>query len=381
MAIGVRAMQADDHLPRRAEISAEDIREGARDMRSRTVQTLGGVALTTVLALVAIAPAVGQAGRESQEGLWPTGFSPRLAEADCGQWKLDENAFCVANDARNGLEVGVKFRTSTKLKVSGIRIYRVDSATVHGSLWEVDGTRLAKGTFADSSGRGWQDMSFKDPVTVVPGRTYIASYFTPATKYAFQHWYFRDNERTVGPVTAIRSSEDNPNGVHCYDDAACDSFPVRPYRDSSYFVTPLWVTPGTPGTPGEEPTDPSTEPTAGEPGFDTTAPRVTAFRPAGAKRARIRTNVKVKFSEPVRAASLTGSTVRLLRKGSAQPVRAVRRYNAARSQVVINPRSPLRPRTTYRVVVTSGVRDLAGNRLDQTTRAARQRATSYFRTR
>ena len=52
-----------------------------------------------------------------------------------------------------------------------------------------DGSLLARGTFADRSDNGWQDMSFSKPSD--PARqTYIASYFTPATKYAFQYGYF-----------------------------------------------------------------------------------------------------------------------------------------------------------------------------------------------
>ena len=46
-----------------------------------------------------------------------------------------------------------------------------------------------------------------------------------------------------GPGTALASTEADPNGVHCYHDAACGSFPVNGYQSSSYWVTPLWQTP------------------------------------------------------------------------------------------------------------------------------------------
>ena len=136
--------------------------------------------------------------------------------------------------------VGSKFKSSKQLQVTGVRIYRADPASIQGSLWTSDGTLLARGTFADKTDNGWQDLSFADPVTILPGQTYIASYFTPATKYAFQYRYFSDEARTVGPVTALKALDGSPNGVHCYEDADC-TFPDRAYRDSTYWVTPLWV--------------------------------------------------------------------------------------------------------------------------------------------
>ena len=46
-------------------------------------------------------------------GLWSTDFAAHQTQADCGQHRLDALGFCVANDSRNGLEVGVKFQSST----------------------------------------------------------------------------------------------------------------------------------------------------------------------------------------------------------------------------------------------------------------------------
>ena len=303
------------------------------------------------------------------EGLWSPSFASGQSAADCGKWRLDENNFCVADDARNGLELGTRFRSSTRVKITGVRIYRADPGRLQASLWTSKGTLLARGRFADRTSNGWQDMTFDDPVTIAPGRTYIASYFTPATKYAFQYGYFTQ-ARTVGPVTALQADDDSPNGVHCYQDAGC-SFPVRAYRDSSYWVTPLWM------DAGDEPTDPS------PPGDESGPPRVTATTPgASANRVPARAHIKVRFSEPVRRSTLTGSTVRLLRKGSARPVRVTLRYDADQRRLVLTPRSGLRPGTTYRVKITTGVRDLAGHRLDQNPRrAGAQPAIWRFRTR
>ena len=196
----------------------------------------------------------------------------------------------------------------------------------------------------------------------------------PATKYAFGYEYFADQGLTVGPVTAPPSTADDPNGVHCYEDAACGSFPVRDYRSSTYWVTPLWqATDGPP--PGSPP---------GAPTVDQEPPRVIGGGPArgaqGVKAAAAK--VKVRFSEPVRRDTLTRRTVRLLVGAKATLVKVRLRYDADRERVVLTPRKPLRSATTYRVQVTTGVRDVAGNRLDQMPKkAGLQKATWTFRTR
>ena len=310
------------------------------------------------------------------KALWTPSFQTGQVAADCGQWRLDANGFCVADDARNGLEVGTKFRTSQEVWVTGVRIYRADPSTLRASLWHGDGTLLAQGAFADRDTNGWQDMSFSAPVRIVPGATYVASYFTPRTRYGFAYGYFADAGRTVGPVTATRAGAGDPNGVHCYDDAACGSFPVRGFRDSSYWVTPLWVgSDGTTAPPSPTPADPG--------GADAKAPRVATMVPSpGAGRVSRRVKVRATFSEAVRPSTLGPATIRLTRQGSPRRVPGRLRHDADRARVVFTPRAPLRGATTYRVRVGNGVRDLAGNRLDQDGGArGDQPATWQFRTR
>ncbi len=88
------------------------------------------------------------------------------------------------------------------------------------------------------------------------------------------------------------------------------------------------------------------------------------------------------FSEPVRRASLTRSTVKLVRKGTRTALPARLGYDAGRRRVTIDPTAALRRHTTYRVVLTTMVRDLAGNRLDQDAGTpGRQRASWTFTTR
>ena len=101
------------------------------------------------------------------------------------------------------------------------------------------------------------------------------------------------------------------------------------------------------------------------PAADTTGPRVTSIQPQ-ARAAGIRrgATVTATLSEPVTTASVTRRSAYLVPKGSTRRVRASVRYVGG--TVVIDPRRKLREHTTYRVVLTSGIRDLAGNALVRT---------------
>jgi len=355
------------------------------DVRIKRVATV--VSGCALLALAVVPSAV--AGSQAEPaGLWPTNYSAKQTLADCGRWELDKNGFCFADDARNGLEVGVKFQSSEKVQVTGIRIYRVDSSVLTGSLWGPGRVLLARGKFSQGANNAWQDLTFADPVAITPGMTYVASYFTPKTRYAFRYGYFSNRAPTVGPITALRSVDGDPNGVYCYDDQACGFYPVYGHKDSNYWVTPLWRIPGV--DPAPEPTSPTetSNPTAttqsgGTATTDRVAPQLSGFRPpGGAGGIETTANVRATFNESVRRATLTATSVRLIRKGTGQLVSLTLTYDPARRRVVLNPRARLRHDTTYRVVVTTDVRDTAGNRFDNDqTQAGLQRASWSFRTR
>lgn len=350
----------------------------SRRRRSRRGVSLGwGIVLgSVVLPAVTALDASQAAGDPDVTGLWSTTFQARQSAAECGRWRLDANDFCVADDARNGLELGVRFQTSREVRIAGVRIYRYDPAELRASLWDSNGTLLARGRFADGPISAWQDMRFAKPVTIEPGQDYIASYFSPRTRYGFRYEYFASSARSVGPITALRATADDPNGVHCYADAACGSFPVRSYRNSAYWVTPLWEEPiATQVAP--LPSTGTQGPATGTPA--TSAPRVLRVAPATA-RAKVTTKVRVTFSEAVLRRSLGASSVRLLRHGHRVPVRMA--YRPRLHTVVLAPRHRLRPGATYRIVVNTRIRDVDGNRLDQdAARAGLQQGVWTFRTR
>ena len=184
-------------------------------------------ALGAVLAMIAVAVVPGVASGATGgagSGLWDSSTVPANQIDDSGS-----------------VELGVKFTTSEPVLTTGIRVYRVDSGAVTGSLWTSGGTMLATGTFEPQADDGWQDLVFASPVPIGPGQTYVASYFTPNADYAYEHFYFTNSALTVGPITALQSVEGDRNGVYCYVGESCGSFPTNSYRDSNYWVSPLWA--------------------------------------------------------------------------------------------------------------------------------------------
>ena len=104
----------------------------------------------------------------------------------CSIWG---NGFTPPNITDNDptpVEVGVKFQTDTYGLISGVRFYKTsaNTGTHTGSLWTASGQRLAQATFTGESATGWQTVTFANPVAVLPGQTYVASYYSPNGGYA-----------------------------------------------------------------------------------------------------------------------------------------------------------------------------------------------------
>jgi Big-like domain-containing protein/Calx-beta domain-containing protein len=99
---------------------------------------------------------------------------------------------------------------------------------------------------------------------------------------------------------------------------------------------------------------------------DVTAPTVTGTSPAsGATGVAPGANVAATFSEAMKTSSINLNTVKLYASGSTTPITAIVTYDAATKKAVLNPSANLKRGATYRAVVTTGAKDLAGNALDQ----------------
>ena len=107
--------------------------------------------------------------------------------------------------------------------------------------------------------------------------------------------------------------------------------------------------------------------------LDTVRPKVTRTAPtAGTTAVAVGRTVSARLSEAASSRTISKATAYLTRLGSTSKVKAVVRYDAAKRLVTINPRSDLARGTTYRVTVASGIKDLAGNSLDQSTKKGLQ---------
>jgi alpha-tubulin suppressor-like RCC1 family protein len=105
---------------------------------------------------------------------------------------------------------------------------------------------------------------------------------------------------------------------------------------------------------------------------DTTPPRVTSTVPTtDAKGVAPTINVEATFSEDMLVSqdpaisSITGKTFKLFKQGTTTKIAAQVSYNADTDTASLNPTNNLRRGVTYKAVVTTGAKDLAGNQLDQ----------------
>jgi hypothetical protein len=95
---------------------------------------------------------------------------------------------------------------------------------------------------------------------------------------------------------------------------------------------------------------------------DTTPPTVVSRSPApGAQNVSTTTSVTAVFSEAMNSTSIDASTFMVRKSGGTTVVSASVRYDAASRTATLTPSVSLDGNTSYSVVISTGVRDLAGN--------------------
>jgi Bacterial Ig-like domain/FG-GAP-like repeat len=99
---------------------------------------------------------------------------------------------------------------------------------------------------------------------------------------------------------------------------------------------------------------------------DTTSPRVESTSPhAGATGVSPTANVKATFSEGMNASTVNATTFELFEKGTTTKLGATISYDATAHRATLDPTNSLKRGVTYKGVVTTGAKDVTGNRLDQ----------------
>ena len=111
---------------------------------------------------------------------------------------------------------------------------------------------------------------------------------------------------------------------------------------------------------------------------DTQAPRVISTFPRNGGELSPAANIRATFSEDMRPASVINA-FKLFRKGSTNQIAATVTYDPATDTATLNPANILRRGATYRAVVSTQAKDMAGNRLDQnSTKAGLQQKVWFF---
>ncbi|MGZ5398988.1 MAG: DUF4082 domain-containing protein [Nocardioides sp.] len=246
-------------------------------------------------------------------------------------------------DAGQSIELGVKLRVSQGGYVSAIRFHKpyAEGDSFTGRLYTADGTVLGEGTASlPANATGWQEIPLVTPVSLTPDTTYVATYFSPTGRYAYTAGGLVGAPVTNGPITALQSGTDGPNGVYRYGGGfptEASATPANYWADVVFNTGPLPP--------------------------DTNAPLITNRVPGpGAAAVSQGTSVAVTFNEPVAPSSVTATNLALIGPGG--PVPATRQTSGA--TVTLTPTGELAPETTYSVTLLGGgdgVTDLAGNPL------------------
>src|SRR5262249_6474715 len=158
---------------------------------------------------------------------------------------------------------------------------------------------------------------------------------TNTGNYSVNGAYFASAGVNNGPLHALATGVDGPNGVYLY---SAGGFPNQSYNATNYWVDVVFNTAG----------------------VDTTPPTVVSVTPtSGATGVSLTTAVTATFSETMSSSSINTSTFQL-RDGSGALVAASVTPGAG-TTATLTPSAALALATTYTATVTTGVQDLAGN--------------------
>ena len=166
-----------------------------------------------------------------------TGVTASAAFGALSIWNNTPSVGVPSGDA-SSVEVGVKFRSSVPGTITGIRFYKdaANTGTHTGTLWTSTGTLLATATFSGETASGWQQVTFSTPVAILPGVTYVASYYAPAGNYTFSANAFTGAGVTnaSNTLTALQSGVDGSNGVYLV--LFGGGFPTSSFSNANYWV-------------------------------------------------------------------------------------------------------------------------------------------------
>jgi hypothetical protein len=149
----------------------------------------------------------------------------------------------------NGVEVGLKFGSTTSGFITGLRFYkaRTNTGTHVGHLWSSTGALLGSATFTSESASGWQQVNFSSPVPIAANTVYVASYFAPAGHVSANINYLATQGIHNPPLHALTNGMLGPNGVGLFTSSG--GFPTGDYQASYFWVDVVFTTAQQPANP------------------------------------------------------------------------------------------------------------------------------------
>uniref|UniRef100_UPI000B12B984 DUF4082 domain-containing protein n=1 Tax=Azohydromonas lata TaxID=45677 RepID=UPI000B12B984 len=178
----------------------------------------------------------------------------------CSGWSTSAAPANASIDDPGPVELGVKFRVDVDGVVTGVRFYKGagNTGTHVGSLWSLDGTRLATATFGNETAGGWQEVQFATPVPVTANTVYVASYFAPNGHYAGDNSYFANAGVDKAPVHLLQNGVSGGNGLYAYGSGS--TFPSQSWQATNYWVDVAFTPGGSSGGGGTTPSANCTNP-------------------------------------------------------------------------------------------------------------------------
>ncbi len=263
----------------------------------------------------------------------------------CSIWEGSLSA--PADGDGNSVELGLRFRSDTDGFITGVRFYKAlqNSGPHSGRLWTNGGTLLGQVTFTNESGSGWQQANFETPIAIQAGTTYVVSYHAPVGRYSAIRNFFSPDGTDNPPLHALADGVEGGNGVFNYGPAGGLFSEGGPhtFEAANYLVDPVFT---------EELEE------------DKTPPVVSSQIPiAGAIEVDPESSVSATFSEPIKASSVSSSTVEL-RDASNALVEATVSYSQPNRRITLTPTESLKFSSQYTMRIkggAGGITDLAGN--------------------
>jgi hypothetical protein len=168
----------------------------------------------------------------------------------CSLWGNNVTPALADSGDTSGVELGMKFKADTDGAITAVRFYKStkNTGTHVGNLWTAAGQLLARGTFTNETGSGWQQLNFSSPVPITANTTYVASYYTPVGHYAQGEGYMYphpapepdgNNSLDSAPLHALRNTVTSPNGLYSYSGST--TFPVSTYKAENYWVDVVYA--------------------------------------------------------------------------------------------------------------------------------------------